>query len=70
MPATVPSGWPKNGSNGSPREKVGPNSKTGGMGSGATPMNPQKGERLDTWAQDVSETHDATGNDGTSTIQT
>ena len=70
MPATVPSDCPKKWANGSPREKVGPNSKTGGMGYGATPMSPQKGERLDTWAQDVSKTHDATRYDGTSTSTT
>ena len=68
MPATVPSDCPKKGANGSPREKVGPNSKTGGMGSGATPLNPQKGGRLEKWVQDVSETHDTTRHDdGSST---
>ena len=71
MPATVPSGWPKNGSNGSPREKVGPTSKSGSMGSGATPLNSHKGGKLEKWVQDVSETHDTTRyNDGSSTSTT
>ena len=39
MPATVPSDWPKNGSNWGLIEKVDPNSKSGGRSSGATPPN-------------------------------
>ena len=70
MPAIAPSGGPKSGSNGSPREKVGPNFKSGGMGSGATPLNPQKGGRLEKWVQDVSETHDTTRHDDGSSTST
>ena len=70
MPAIAPSGGPKSGSNGSPREKVGPNFKSGSVGSSATPLSPERGETLEEWAQDVSKAHDATRYDGTSTSTT
>ena len=66
MPATVPFDGPKKWANESPREKEGPNSKTGGMGYGAT-GSLQKGDGPDTWAQDVRKAHDAPRNDDTST---
>ena len=66
MPATAPFDGPKKWANESPREKGGPNSKTGGMGYGAT-GSLQKGDGPDTWAQDVRKAHDATRYDGTST---
>ena len=68
MPATVPSDDPKKWAKERTGEKVGPNSKTGGIGSGATPMSLQKGDGLEIWAQDVRKAHDAKRYDGTSTM--
>ena len=70
MPAIAPSGGSKSGSNRSPGEKVGPNFKSGSVGSSATPLIPERGETLEEWAQDVSKAHDATRYDGTSTSTT
>ena len=71
MPATVPSGWPKNGSNWSLILKVDPNSKSGGRSSGATPQNPKvRGGELENVGAGCSFTQDTTGHDGTSTSTT
>ena len=68
MPATVPSGWPKNGSNWGLIEKVDPNSKSGGRSSGATPPNlEEKGGGLENMGAGCKQTHDTAGTTGTST---
>ena len=67
MPATVPFVGPKKWANESPREKEDPNSRTGGIGYGATGSH-RKADGPDTWAQDVRKAHEARRTTDTSTL--
>ena len=71
MPATVLSGWPKDGASWSQARKTGPNPMSGGRGSGTTtPSEDAKGGGPEIKGAGCKHTHVTAGTTGTSTSTT
>ena len=71
MPATVPSGCPKDGASWSQAGKADPNSMSGGRSSGTTPPSKdEKGKGLEIKGAGCRLTHVTTGNDDGSSTST